>query len=180
MADMSFDVVYVGAGNKNLVNACYATKYGGLSVGMFEDRHEAGGGWSCEESPAPGFVANHCSHLHGLVYHTLLFEDFPEIDQMVKRICIPLGQATVFDDGTWLGRYSREYDPTQEKTAKLIARFSERDAERYLWLWDKFVKYWESAWLEVSWNPPKVGGSWMPWICLPSTRTAALTQPGSL
>jgi len=69
MADKSFDLVYVGAGNKNLINAMYTTKYGGLKVGMFETRHESGGGWSSEESPAPGFVANHCSTIHTYLAH---------------------------------------------------------------------------------------------------------------
>ena len=57
MADTSFDVVCVGAGNKNLAFASWAAKYGGLSVGMFEERHEAGAGWSSEESPSPGFLS---------------------------------------------------------------------------------------------------------------------------
>jgi phytoene dehydrogenase-like protein len=160
MADMSFDVVCVGAGNKNLAFACYATKYGGLTVGMFEDRHEAGAGWSSEESPAPGFIANHCSHVHAdKCYHFLLFEDFPEIDQMVERTMPPLSIACTFlDDDTWIGRYSDKHDPTQEKTAKSIARFSERDAETWLWFWDKYTTYWEPAWLEASWSPTKSWG----------------------
>ncbi|MBW1946110.1 MAG: hypothetical protein JRJ51_25285, partial [Deltaproteobacteria bacterium] len=69
MADKTYDLVYMGAGSKNLVNAMYATKYGGLKIGMFEERHEAGGGWCCQESPAPGFVANHCSHIHIKNFH---------------------------------------------------------------------------------------------------------------
>ena len=32
MADKTYDLVYVGAGSKNLVNAMYASKYGGLKV----------------------------------------------------------------------------------------------------------------------------------------------------
>ena len=79
MADKVYDLVYVGAGNKNLINAMYATKYGGLKVGMFEARHEAGGGWCSDESPAPGFIANHCSHIHCyLHHHAPVWVDFPE------------------------------------------------------------------------------------------------------
>jgi phytoene dehydrogenase-like protein len=157
---MSFDVVCVGAGNKNLAFACYAAKYGGLKVGMFEERHEAGGGWSSEESPAPGFLANHHSHMMNAPYHQgLLFEDFPEIDQMVQRIVVPLSLGCIFlDDDTWIGKYSRAHDPTQEKTAKSIARFSQKDAETYLWFWDKWTKLWEPAWLEFCWSPTKSWG----------------------
>ena len=61
MADKTYDVVIVGGGNKSLVTAMYLTKYGGLSVGMFEERHELGSGWSSEE-PSPGWGGNTCSH----------------------------------------------------------------------------------------------------------------------
>ena len=36
----------------------YLGKYGGMDVGIFEWRHELGGGWSSEESAAPGFITN--------------------------------------------------------------------------------------------------------------------------
>ncbi|KPK21796.1 MAG: hypothetical protein AMK69_21005 [Nitrospira bacterium SG8_3] len=154
MADKSYDVVCVGAGNKNLVAACYALKYGGLSVGLFDERHEAGAGWSTEESPAPGFLANHCSQVHLMNYYTLFFEDFPEIDQMVERSYPPLYATAVFPDGTWIGQYSIHDDPNQERTAKSIARFSERDAETYVNWHRTFRKYWLEAWLESQWSPP--------------------------
>ena len=64
MADASYDVVLIDGGNKGLIASMYLTKYGGLKVGIFEDKHELGTGWSTEESPAPGFLANHCSHMH--------------------------------------------------------------------------------------------------------------------
>lgn len=70
MADKVYDIVYVGAGNKNLINAMYTTKYGGLKVALFETRHEEGSGWCSDESPAPGFVANHCSHIHSVLHPT--------------------------------------------------------------------------------------------------------------
>jgi beta-carotene ketolase (CrtO type) len=157
MVDMSFDVVCVGAGNKNLAFACWATKYGGLSVAMFEERHEAGAGWSSEESPAPGFLADHCSHIHGAgMHHGLLFEDFPEIAEMAGFSTHPVFAATIFEeDHTWIGRYGYKEDPTQEKTAKMIARYSEKDAETYLWLCDKMNKYWAPALFEAAWSLPK-------------------------
>ena len=57
-------VVLVGGGNKGMIAAMYLTKYGGMSVGIFEERHELGTGWASEESPAPGFIAQHCSTFH--------------------------------------------------------------------------------------------------------------------
>ena len=44
MADKGFDVVIVGGGNKALIAAMYLTKYAKLEVGIFEERHELGGG----------------------------------------------------------------------------------------------------------------------------------------
>ena len=65
MADASYDVVMVGGGNKGLVAAMYLTKYGGMSVGIFEDRPELGGSWDTQEAVAPGFPTNICAHTQG-------------------------------------------------------------------------------------------------------------------
>ncbi len=157
MADMSYDIVCVGAGNKNLAFACWATKYGGLSVGMFEERHEAGAGWSSEESPAPGFVADHCSHIHGRdMHHGPLMEDFPEIDEMAEHSNHPLFAAMLFaEDDTWIGRYGFGADPTQEKTYASIAKFSQKDADTYMSLLPKLGQFWAPALFMAAWDITK-------------------------
>ena len=43
MADATFDAVICGGGNKSLMLAMYLTRYAGMSVGIFERRHEIGG-----------------------------------------------------------------------------------------------------------------------------------------
>ena len=58
MADDSFDIVIVGGGTKTLPAACYLTKFGKMSVGIFERCSELGEGVYSVQSPAPGFVAN--------------------------------------------------------------------------------------------------------------------------
>ena len=58
MPDDAFDAVIVGGGNKALFLAMYLTKYGGMSVGIFERRHELGGCLCTEEIAAPGFRGN--------------------------------------------------------------------------------------------------------------------------
>ena len=58
MADQSFDAIIIGGGTKALITAMYLAKYGGMEVAIFERRHELGGGWSSEESAAPGFITN--------------------------------------------------------------------------------------------------------------------------
>ena len=146
MPDKTFDVVIIGGGNKALVTAMYLTKFGKLSVGIFEGRHELGGGWCCEE-PVPGFIANTCSHQHFDYYYSPVREDFPEWEQYGGRVKNgKIGAGAVFiEDDTCIPIYSRKVDPDQEMTAREIARFSPRDADTWLHLWEKFTKYWEPA-----------------------------------
>ncbi|MDY6862974.1 MAG: NAD(P)/FAD-dependent oxidoreductase [Thermodesulfobacteriota bacterium] len=159
MADASFDIVVVGGGNKALIASMYLTKYGGLKVGIFEEKHELGTGWCTEESPAPGFLANHCSHIHPdfETYHKPVYEDFPEwIDYGVKYVPHRLNMGVAFiEDDSWIGTYSRIIDPSQEKTAEIISRFSKKDAETWLWLWDKIQKYIQPAMEEWLFTPAR-------------------------
>ncbi|MBL7119081.1 MAG: NAD(P)/FAD-dependent oxidoreductase [Dehalococcoidia bacterium] len=138
MPDVTFDAVIVGGGNKALFLAMYLIKYGGMSVGIFERRHEIGGCLATEEISAPGFRGNTHANIILPWYFTAIWRDFPEfwdygaqIDQHV------LGDGTIFrNNQTCLGIYSEKHDPTQERTAKEIARFSERDAEKWFKVWD--------------------------------------------
>jgi CRISPR/Cas system-associated endonuclease Cas3-HD len=61
--------------------------------------------------------------------HYLPFQrDFPEFDAELDMYVI--NNAAIFrDTGKCLGVYSVKHDPTQERTAREIARFSEKDAE---------------------------------------------------
>ncbi|MDY6970818.1 MAG: NAD(P)-binding protein [Thermodesulfobacteriota bacterium] len=160
MADKSYDVVIVGAGNKGLIAAMYLTKYGGLSVGLFEERHELASGW-CTEEPAGGFMGNPCSQFHYGFYHVPTYWDFPEFKDYGARYALtPVNVGTVFDDGTCFLQFSAfpEVDPTQERTAEMIGRYSKRDAETYLWLWRKNIEYWHPAFMEWVFNPARPVG----------------------
>ena len=157
MADKTYDVVLVGGGNKALVLGMYLTKYGGLSVGIFEERHELGTGW-CTEEPAGGFIGNPCSNFHMGYYHIPTYWDFPEfIDYGARYAITPVTFGTAFDDDTCFLQFAAfpEVDPTQERTANLIRKFSEKDADTYLKLWDKSMKYWTPAFNEWAFNPAK-------------------------
>ena len=161
VADKSFDVVIVGGGNKALIAAMYLTKYANLEVGIFEERHELGGGW-CQEEPAPGFIGNTCSMAMTAQYHIPTFWDFPEWETYgVKMDYTKCGIGCIFsEDDTCIVQYTAfpDVDPDQEKTASEIARFSRKDADTYLKLWKNLKTKWEPYLLEAFFNPaPPLG-----------------------
>ena len=133
MPDETFDAVIIGGGTKSLFLAMYLIKYGGMSVGIFERRHEIGGGLATEEISAPGFRGNTHANIILPVYYAPIYRDFPQFwdygAQWEQYLCSD--GACFADTDTCLAIYSVKHDPTQERTAKEIARFSERDAENY-------------------------------------------------
>ena len=137
MPDATFDAVIVGGGNKGLLLAMYLIKYGGMSVGIFERRHEIGGCLATEEISAPGFRGNTHANIILPWYYAPIYRDFPEFwdyGAQTDQYCVADG-AVFRNNGTCLAIYSDKHDPIQERTAKELARFSQRDAETWLKLW---------------------------------------------
>jgi len=134
MPDKTFDAVIVGGGNKGLFIAMYLAKYAGMSVGIFERRHEIGGALATEEIAAPGFRTNTHATLQLPFYYLPLWRDFPEFWEYGARIDqYPCTDGAVFrNNQTCLAIYSDKHDMSQERTAGEIARFSEKDAEKWL------------------------------------------------
>ncbi len=133
MADATFDAVIVGGGNKSLLLAMYLTKYAGLSVGIFERRHEIGGCLATEEMSAPGFRGNTHANIILPWYYAPVWRDFPEFwdygAQWDQHTC---ADGFVFKDKeNCIAIYSQKHDPTQERTVREIARFSEKDADTW-------------------------------------------------
>jgi phytoene dehydrogenase-like protein len=134
MADMTYDAIIVGGGNKALVTAIYLAKYGGMKVAMFEERHELGGGWGSHEAAAPGFISNTHASTVRRWYFLPLFRDFPEVEEKGFKLLhnkVALGIA-MKEDHSFLPLYHPEGDPAGEKTLKEVHRFAgEKDAERW-------------------------------------------------
>jgi beta-carotene ketolase (CrtO type) len=156
MADKSFDAIIIGGGNKGLVTALYLAKYGGMEVGVFEKRHELGGGWSSEEAPAPGFISDTHSTTIGGFYQKVLNWDFPDFEEKGGQwVPYIVAQGAIFrEDHTCVTIYGEKEDPTQEKTAQHLARISEHDADAWLQLWKKWKDIIEPAFLKWVFNPP--------------------------
>ena len=134
MSDQTFDAVIVGGGTKALFLAMYLAKYGGMSVGVFERRHEIGGCLATEEMSAPAFRANTHANIILPLYYAPIYRDFPEFWEYGAQWeqCLCSDGARFANNDTCLAIYSSKHDPAQERTANEIARFSKRDAESWL------------------------------------------------
>ncbi len=137
MPDLTFDAVLCGGGNKALMLAMYLSKYAGMSVGIFERRHEIGGGLATEETAAPGFRGNTHANIILPWYYAPLYRDFPEFwDYGGQYDQYLVSDGAVFkNNGKGLAIYSLKADPNGERTAKELARFSQKDAE----MWPKVI-----------------------------------------
>jgi len=142
MPDESFDAVIIGGGTKALFLAMYLIEYGGMSVGIFERRHEVGGCLCTEEVAAGGFRGNTHANIILPWYYAPVWRDFPrfwdhgaQIDQYLAA-----DGASFLREQNCLVLYSEKHDPHQERSAAEIARFSPGDAERWLKLW----RLWKS------------------------------------
>jgi len=142
MPDETFDAVIIGGGTKALFLAMYLIEYGGMSVGIFERRHEIGGCLCTEEVTAGGFRGNTHANIILPWYYAPLWRDFPQFWDLGARIDqYPAADGASFvNDQNCLVLYSEKSDPSQERSAADIARFSEKDAENWLRLW----KLWQS------------------------------------
>jgi beta-carotene ketolase (CrtO type) len=140
MADEAFDAVIIGGGTKALFLAMYLVEYAGMSVGIFERRHEIGGCLATEEISAPGFRGNTHANIILPVYYAPIYRDFPEFWEYGARWqqyrCSD--GACFADNDTCLAIYSITHDPSQERTAGEIARFSQKDADSWQKLWRTF------------------------------------------
>jgi phytoene dehydrogenase-like protein len=133
MPDKTYDAVIVGGGNKALLLAMYLIRFGGMRVGIFERRHEIGGCCATEELAAPGFRGNTHANMILPWYFMPVLRDFPEFWEYGAQWDQHLSSnGMVFrDKENCLTLYSHKHDPSQERSAREIARFSEKDADTW-------------------------------------------------
>ena len=131
----TFDVVIIGAGHNGLVCAAYLLK-AGYHVLLLEKRSVPGGAATTEEAmpqQAPGFKFNLCA-----IDHEFIFLG-PVIEELGLR---KYGLEYLFCDPTTFcphpdGKYFLAHQ-SLDKTCAEIARYSERDAQKYA----EFIRYW--------------------------------------
>ena len=131
----AYDVVVIGAGHNGLVCAAYLLK-AGYSVLLLEKRTVPGGAATTEEAmpeEAPDFKFNLCAIDHEFIFLGPVIEEL-ELNKygLEYLFCDP----TVFcphPDGKYFLAHR-----SLEKTCAEIARYSDRDAQKYA----EFTHYW--------------------------------------
>ena len=127
-----YDVVVIGGGHNGLTCAAYLAK-AGAEVLVVERDEDIGGGTSTAEVTLPGFKHNlHANYFIGFDVSPI-YTDLELEKHGFSFIMPPVQQAYLFRDGRALVVHD---DP--QKTAASMARFSQRDADTYLRLYEKW------------------------------------------
>ncbi|WP_017654267.1 beta-carotene ketolase CrtO [Fortiea contorta] len=136
----AYDVVIIGAGHNGLVSAGYLLK-AGYSVLLLEGRSLPGGGCTTEElmpNQAPGFKFNRCAINHLFIFLGPVIQEL-ELHKygLEYLVCDPVAFCPHPDGKYFLAHKS------VEATCAEIARYSQRDAQKYaeyIDFWQRFVK----------------------------------------
>ncbi|MBR8830780.1 MAG: Phytoene desaturase (lycopene-forming) [Chroococcopsis gigantea SAG 12.99] len=147
----TYDVIIIGAGHNGLTCASYLLK-AGYSVLVLEKRSVPGGAATTEEimpREAPGFNFNRCAIDHEFIHLGPVVKELQlEKYGLEYLFCDPVVFCPHPDGSYFLGRKSIP------ATQKEIARFNERDAEKY----GEFMDFWQrliSVTVPVFNAPPK-------------------------
>lgn len=131
----TYDVIIIGAGHNGLVCAAYLLK-AGYRVLLLEKRPVPGGAATTEEAmpeEAPGFKFNLCAIDHEFIFLGPVIQELELHKYGLEYLwCDPTVFCPQLD-----GKYFLAYQSV-EKTCAEIARYSQRDAEKYA----EFVQYW--------------------------------------
>ncbi len=132
----AYDVVIIGAGHNGLVCAAYLLK-AGYSVLLLEKRPIPGGGATTEETmpeEAPGFKFNPCAINHLFIHLGPVVQELELHKYGLEYLyCDPVVFCPHPDGKYFLAHRS------VEKTCAEIARYSDRDAQKYA----EYVNFWQ-------------------------------------
>jgi phytoene dehydrogenase-like protein len=148
MLDSGFDAIVIGAGHNGMALAAYLAK-SGWSVAVLERRSEEGGGLCTEEVTEPGFLHNLHSNYHSLVGICPVYDDLELLDNGVEYVRPEVQMGSVFSDGTALTIHV-----DQRKTYESFARFSKKDAETWMRLFEEVSGYMDLMVRTLMYAPP--------------------------
>src|SRR5208282_4812819 len=128
MPDASYDAVIIGAGHNGLCLGAYLAR-AGLKVGIFERRHDEGGGAHTDEATVPGFWHNLHAQYMEFIEMMPFYRDF-DLPSFGARAIKPDAQVGItFADGRPpLVIYRPEL---ADRTHASIAYYSRRDADTF-------------------------------------------------
>jgi len=130
-----YDGIILGAGPNGLTLAAYLAK-AGLKILLLEKRFEAGGGLATEQVTFPGFLHNtHAVYMPMVDYAPPLvdFDEYLTQDYDLEFVFPSLVMAMPFSDGSSICLYQ-----DVDKTCESIAPFSQKDAETYRRIADRY------------------------------------------
>lgn len=166
MADQTYDVIVIGSGHNGLIAACYLA-WAGLKVAVFERDFEVGGGACSEEQPLPAFLSNPCASFTRM-YTSPAWEDFQLSERGAWYYTPDVNDAVLFDDGTFLVIYPVFVNPDLKETVFIeenmkknyenISKISRKDADKAIWILEKYQKKWRNAVYEFRMTPPSPWG----------------------
>ncbi|MCC0177698.1 NAD(P)/FAD-dependent oxidoreductase [Waterburya agarophytonicola K14] len=131
----AYDAIVIGAGHNGLVCAAYLLN-AGYSVLLLEKRPVPGGAATTEEAipeEAPGFKFNLCAIDHEFIFLGPIIEELQLQKYGLEYLACDPHTFCPHPDGKYFLAHK-----SLEKTHNAIARYSARDADKYV----EFIGYW--------------------------------------
>ena len=131
----AYDAIVIGAGHNGLVCAAYLLN-AGYSVLLLEKRPVPGGAATTEEAipeEAPGFKFNLCAIDHEFIFLGPIIEELQLGKYGLEYLACDPHTFCPHPDGKYFLAHK-----SLAKTRAAIARYSERDADKYV----EFIGYW--------------------------------------
>lgn len=138
-----YDAIIIGAGHNGLVCAGYLLN-AGYSVLLLEKRPVPGGAATTEEAlpqEAPGFKFNLCAIDHEFIFLGPIIEELQLHKYGLKYLSCDPHTFCPHPDGKYFLAHR-----SLERTRSAIARYSQRDADKYV----EFINYWSKLMSAIS------------------------------